>query len=174
MAVAPTSIDVARHRELRGRSLEVWVRRLLLALLLVFPVLGVLDFFGQGTGSTTARSAAATLNVESPKRLRGGLLYQARFRIVAHQDIKNAILVLNRNWLEGMTINTLEPAPSTEESKNGRLALMLGSVNAGHVWNEYLQFQVNPTSVGARNGGVALYDGSKRLVSLTRSATVFP
>jgi hypothetical protein len=174
VAVAPTAIDLDQHRDLRGRSREVWVRRTLLGLLFVLPVLGLLDFFGQGPGSTTAGSAAATLNVQSPKRLRGGLLYQARFKIVAHQDIKDAVLVLGANWLEGMTINTLEPAPSTEDSKNGRLALSLGSIDAGHVWNEYLQFQVNPTSVGARNGRVALYDGSKKLVSLTRSATVFP
>jgi hypothetical protein len=174
VAATPTAIDLKQHRDLQGRSREVWIRRVLLVLLFVVPVLGLLDFFGQGTGSSTASSPTATLNVTSPQRLRGGLLYQTRFQIVAHQDIQNAILVLDRNWLEGMTVNTLEPSPSSEDSKNGRLALFLGSINAGHVWNQYLSFQVNPTSVGGRNGSVALYDGSKRLVSLTRSSTVFP
>jgi hypothetical protein len=146
----------------------------LLLLLLVPPVLGLLNFFGQSPGSTTVSSPVATLNVQSPTRLRGGDLYQARFRIFARQDIKNATLVLDSNWLEGQTINTIEPSPSTEQSKNGRLELSLGSINAGQEWSEYLQFQVNPTSVGERNGNVALYDGNRRLLSLSRGATVFP
>jgi hypothetical protein len=146
----------------------------LLLLLLVPPVLGLLNFFGQSPGSTTVSSPVATLNVQSPTRLRGGDLYQARFRIFARQDIKNATLVLDPNWLEGQTINTIEPSPSTEQSKNGRLELSLGSINAGQEWSEYLQFQVNPTSVGERNGNVALYDGNRRLLSLSRGATVFP
>ncbi|MFL5823527.1 MAG: hypothetical protein ACJ764_08815 [Solirubrobacteraceae bacterium] len=174
MAAAPTSIDLGHHRDLEGRSREVWVRRVLLCVLLVVPVLGLLDFFGQSPGSTTASSAAVTLNVQSPTRLRSGLLYQARFQIVPHQDIKNAILELDPSWLEGMTINTIEPSPSSEVSRHGRLVLYLGSISAGERWNQYLQFQVNPTTVGHRNGTVTLYDGRKRLLSLTRSATVFP
>ena len=73
-----------------------------------------------------------------------------------------------------MTINTIEPAPNPEQSEHGRLALFLGSINAGDKWTDYLEFQVNPTSVGERNGNVALYNGTRRLVSLAKPATVFP
>ena len=174
MAGAPTSVDLGRHRDLAGRAHEVWIRRALLCLLLVLPVLGLLDFFGQSPGSSTVNSPVATLHVQSPTRLRGGLLYQARFQIIPHQNIKNAILELDRNWLDGITVNTIEPSPSSEVSRHGRLALYLGPISAGDKWNEYLQFQVNPTSTGQRNGTVMLYAGNKRLLSLTRSATVFP
>jgi hypothetical protein len=159
---------------LEGRSREVWVRRVLVVVLLVPPVLGLLNFFGQSPGSTTVSSPVATLNVQSPTRMRGGDLYQARFQITAHRNINNATLVLDPNWLEGQTINTIEPSPSNEQSQGGRLELQLGSINAGQKWSEYLEFQVNPTSVGERNGNVALYDGSRRLLSLSRGATVFP
>jgi hypothetical protein len=174
VAVTPSSIDLNHHRDLEGRSREVWVRRVLLVLMLVPPVLGLLNFFGQSPGSTTVSSPMVTLNVQSPTRLRGGDLYQARFQIFAHKPINNAVLVLDPNWLEGITINTIEPSPSTEQSQHGRLELSLGSLNAGQKWSEYMQFQVNPTSVGERNGNVALYDGKRRLVSLSRGATVFP
>jgi hypothetical protein len=174
MGAAPTSIDLGHHRDLVGRSREVWIRRALLFLLLIAPVLGLSDFFGQSPGSSTVSSDVATLNVQSPTRLRGGLLYQARFQIIPRQNIKNAILELDPNWLEGITVNTIEPSPSSELSRHGRLALYLGSISAGDKWNEYLQFQVDPTTVGHRNGTVTLYDGSKRLLSLVRSATVFP
>jgi hypothetical protein len=174
VAAAPTSIKLGYHRDLEGRSREVWVRRAFLLLLLVPPVLGLLNFFGQSPGSTTASSPVATLNVQSPTRMRGGDLYQARFQIFAHRDIKNATLVLDPNWLEGQTINTIEPSPSSEQSQGGRLELLLGSLNAGQKWSQYLQFQVDPTSVGERNGTVSLYDGKRRLLSLSRGATVFP
>jgi hypothetical protein len=171
---APTSIDLGQHRDLEGRSHEAWIRRAVLFLLLVAPVLGLLNFFGQSPGSSTVGSGVATLNVLSPTRLRSGLLYQARFQIIAHQNIKNAILELDPDWLEGMTINTIEPTPSSQLSRHGRLALYLGPISTGSKWNEYLEFQVNPTTVGHRNGTVILYDGKRRLLSLTRSATVFP
>lgn len=171
---APDSINLTLHRDLRGRSREVWIRRVFLCLLLVPPVLGLANFFGQGPGATTVSSAAATLSVQSPTRLRGGLLYQIRFQIIPHRRIKNAILELGPKWIQGMTLNTIEPSPSTEVSRHGRLALDLGPISAGQTWNEYLELQVNPTSVGSRDGTVTLYDGPKRLLSLTHSATVFP
>jgi hypothetical protein len=171
---APTSIDLGHHRDLEGRSHEAWIRRALLCLLLVVPVLGVLNFFGQSPGSSTVGSAVATLNVQSPTRLRSGLLYQARIQIIPHRDIKNAILELDPDWLEGVTVNTIEPSASSQVSRHGRLALYLGPISAGDRWNEYVEFQVDPTTVGHRNGTVTLYDGSRRLVSLTRSAIVFP
>lgn len=174
MAAPPTSIDLGHHRDLTGRSREVWVRRALLSLLLAAPVLGLLDFFGQSPGSSTVSSAVATLNVQSPTRLRGGLLYQVRVQIIPHRKIKNAIVELEPNWQEGMTLNTIEPQPSTQFSRHGRLALYLGPISANENWNEYLEFQVNPTTVGHRNGTITLYDGSRRLLSVTRSATVFP
>ena len=62
------------------------------------------------------------------------------FQINPRQNINHAILVLDPNWLEGMTINTIEPAPNPEQSERGRLALLLGSINAGDKWTEYLKF----------------------------------
>jgi hypothetical protein len=174
VAVAPTSIDLDSHRDLKGRSREVWIRRVLLALVAVLPVLGLLNFFGQSPGSITGSSSVVTMNVQSPLRLRAGVLYQARFQITPHKDIKHAILVLDPNWLEGMTINSIEPSPNTETSEHGSLALALGPINAGDKWSEYMEFQVNPTTVGERNGSVTLYDGKTRLLSVNRPATVFP
>jgi hypothetical protein len=168
------TMDLSRHRDLEGRSREVWIRRVLLIILAVLPVLGLIDAFGQSPGSTTASSSVVTLNVQSPTRLRGGLIYQTRVKITPRQDINHAILVFDPNWLEGQTLNTVEPTPTSQGSEHGRLALFLGPIKAGEEWTEYLEFQVNPTTVGAHNGNVALYDGPRRLLSLTRAATAFP
>ena len=97
--------------------------------------------------------------------MRSGLLFEARFRVTARQDLAKATLVLDPGWLEGMQANTIEPSPIGEGSEDGKLVLQLGHVAAGHSFLLFMQFQVDPTNVGRRSQGVALYDGQRRLVS---------
>ena len=66
--------------------------------------------------------------------------------------------MLDPGWLEGMTLNTLEPAPIGEASRDGGSRSSSGtSRRAPHVL--FLQFQVNPTNVGRRSQDVELHDG---------------
>ena len=168
------SVNLDRARELHGRAREVWIRRAGLAVLAAVTVLALFNVFGQAPGDSTAVSPAAALTVSAPARIRGGLLFQARFTIVAHQEIRKAALVLSRSWAEGMTINTLEPSPSQETSANGQLSFQLGSIPAGQKFVFYMQFQVNPVTVGSRIQVAAVFDGPTRLVTLTRQMTVLP
>ena len=172
MAKELDSVDLPRARELRGRGREVWVRRAGLLVVAAIPVLALFNVFGQTASEAIANSPAATLIVTSPNQVRGGLLYQARFTIVAHQEIKNATINLGRGWAEGMTINTLEPSPSQETSDNGRLSFQLGDIPARQTFIFYMQFQVNPVTVGSRSQVTELLDGSIRLVAITRHMTV--
>jgi hypothetical protein len=68
---------------------------------------------------TSVAASAASLKVYAPSRVRGGLFYEARFTIEAKQDLENATLVLDPGWAEGITINTVEPSPVGEASRNG-------------------------------------------------------
>src|SRR3954447_26508850 len=139
MSAAPDGIVLKRHRDLVGRKQYKWLRRALLALLVAFLVLGLLDAFGQRPGDTDAATAAATLGLRAPDAVRGGLLFSARFRIEAHRDLKDATLVLDPGWVEEMSINTIEPSPIGEASRDGRLALQLGHIPAGHVYLLWMQ-----------------------------------
>jgi len=174
MAKELDSVDLTRARELRGRGREVWVRRVSLLVVTAIAVLALFNVFGQAPSDSTANSPAAALTVLSPTHVRGGLLFEARFTIAAHQELKQTTLVLDRGWAEGMTINTLEPAPSQETSDNGRLSFQLGDIPAGQIFVFYLQFQVNPITIGSRSQLAEVLDGPTRLVSLTRHMTVLP
>ena len=174
MSAPPEGLDLESARDLKGRDAEPWVRRLLVALFAVIPVLALFNVFGQSAGEASASSAAATVTVRSPTHGRGGLLYEVRFTIVAHQDIKNATLALGGGWANGLTINTLEPSPSQETSDNGNLSFQLGSISAGSTFVLHMDYQINPTTVGSRKQQVALLDGNTVLVSLTRHLTVYP
>ena len=171
---APDTIILERDRDLAGREKDLWIRRVLMALIAVIPILALVNLFGQRPSTSKASTSAATLSVEAPTRLRGGLLWQARFHIAAHRDLNNAILVLGTGWAEGMTINTIEPGPTNEASDNGRLEFTLGHIPANRSFILYMQFQVNPTNVGRRSRSVTLYDGETKLAAIHQKVTVFP
>jgi len=174
MARPPDGLRLDNARDLKGRGAEFWVRRVLVALFAVIPVLALFNVFGQHASEASASSSAATLTVRSPTTARGGLLYEVRFTIVAHQDLKNATLALGGGWANGLTINTLEPSPTNETSSNGDLEFQLGPLAAGSTSVLHMDFQVNPTTVGSRKQQVALLDGDTLLVSMTRHLTVYP
>jgi hypothetical protein len=158
----------------RGRERRPWARRALLVLLAAFLLLGLGNAFGQRPQTSAAESPVASLKVYSPARLRSGLYFESRFTIDAHQEIEKATLVLDPGWLEGMTLNTLEPSPIGEASRDGKLALELGHIPAGETHIFFLEFQVNPTNVGQRSQRVELHDGTTPLLAIERTVSVFP
>jgi len=174
MADTPQGIGLGRHRDLKGRRHQVWVRRGVLTVIAVVPMLGLLNFFGQRPSDTEASGPAATFSLSAPERVRGGLLFQAHFTIEARRELKNAALVLHPDWLQGMTMNTLEPGPTEETSENGALRFEYGAIDAGKRFDIFLQFQVNPTAVGERKQWVDLVDGEARVASIKRDLFIFP
>jgi hypothetical protein len=173
-AEIPDRIVLKRHRDLDGRRNGIWIRRGAFTLLCLFLLLGLLNVFGQRPGGTTVATPEASLELYAPTHLRGGLLYQARFTITAHDDVKNAVLEFAPGWSESQTMNTIEPSPISEASRDGNLLFTLGHVPAGQIYRLYIQVQVNPTNVGRRDADVTLYDGGKQLAHLDRTITVYP
>jgi hypothetical protein len=165
------TLNVARDRE--GKR-DVKVRRIMVAALVVFLALGLFNLFGQRPATTTAEADAATLEVYAPKRVRGGLFYEARFSIEAQREVEQATLVLDSGWAEGITINTVEPSPLGAASRDGKLVYELGRIPAGEKHVFFMQLQVNPTNVGHRSQDVQLFDGDDLLATVERSVTVFP
>jgi hypothetical protein len=170
----PDQIVLRRDRDLVGRRQEIWVRRGFVALFTVVPILALFNLFGQHPQSLTASAPAATLQVNAPGRVRGGLLWQARFRIEAHTTLNRATLILDPGWLEGQSVNTIEPSPVDETSNDGRLSLDLGRIDAGHTFVLYMQFQTIPTNVGHRAASVSLVANGREILRVRRSITIFP
>jgi hypothetical protein len=174
MPGVPDAIVLKRDRDLEGRLWHIWVRRGILAALCVVPLLALFNVFGQRPVTNTVDAPAASLKVYAPTHLRGGLLYMARFHIKAHEDLKRATLVFDPGWAESITINTIEPSPIGEASRDGRLALELGHIPAGQSYILFMDFQVNPTNIGHRSQKVELDDGDTRILTVNREVTVFP
>jgi hypothetical protein len=175
MADVPDAIVLERDRDLEGRQYDIWIRRGLMGLVAAVPLIALFNVFGQRPDTHTLVGPAASMKIYAPDKLRGGLLYEARFHVTARQDIKDAYLVLGPGWAEGMSINTIEPSPMSEASNNGRLSFELGHIGAGKSYILFMQFQVNPTNVAfGRKQTVWLNDGTTRLLTFSRNLTVFP
>jgi hypothetical protein len=174
VADVPDTIVLKRDRDLEGRGWHIWLRRGLLTLFAVVPVLALFNVFGQRPATSNAGTPAAELELYAPSHLRGGLLYMARFTVHARQDLKKATLVLDSGWAESITVNTIEPSPVGEASDNGRLSFDLGHIPAGQKFTLFMEFQVNPTNIGHRSQDVELRDGDTKILTIHRTVTVYP
>jgi hypothetical protein len=171
---APDGLVLTRHRDLEGRRWQPWLRRALLALVVAVPVIALFNVFGQRPSTAQATAPAASLRLYAPTHLRGGLLYMARFTIVAKTDLKRANLVLDPGWAHETQINTIEPSPVGEGSDNGKLVFQLGHIAAGKSFVLFMEFQVNPINVGRHEQNVTLKDGDTALATIRRSVLVYP
>lgn len=174
MADVPDRIVLRRHLELGGPGFNRPARYALLALLGAFLVLGLANVFGQRPSGHLVDTPAAKLELYVPSHLRGGLMYEARFTITAHRDVGNAILQFSPGWNEGQQLNTIEPSPLGQASRDGDMLFTLGHIASGRTYRLFMQYQVNPTNVGHRRADVTLYDGGAKLATIHRTITVFP
>jgi hypothetical protein len=173
VADAPDQLDLTRHRD-APPALGVWTRRAFLALFAVFALAGLANAFGQSPSVSRGDGPGVTLRVEAPTSVRGGLLFEGRIDIHASRKLDQPTLVFGPGWTEGMSVNTIEPAADTESSRDGRLVLRYGPLQKDDDLTIWLQFQVNPTNVGRRDQDLELDEGTRQLVRLQRTVTVFP
>jgi hypothetical protein len=166
--------DVAAVPEPRGEIVGLWTRRAVMTIFSVVALLGLLDVFGQGTTQTVASTPAAVLSLTAPEAVRGGLFFQSRVEIRARRAIAHPRLVLDEGWIEGMQVNSIEPSPVGEASRDGRLVLSYDALDAGERLVVWLQFEVNPTNTGHRSYGLELDDADTRIAAIDRDITVFP
>jgi hypothetical protein len=174
MAEVPEGITLKVNRDLRGRGRRPWYRRGLLCCAAALPILALLNVFGQKPTTTTVSNQAASLSVNAPSALRGGLVFQARVEVIARQDIHALEVIFDRGWWEAMTVNSIQPEPEETSIDGDRVALAYGKLPIGHKLTVWLEFSVNPTTVGKRRENVAIADDSTPLAHLHRTLTIFP
>jgi hypothetical protein len=173
VADLPEHLDLGRHRDASWWS-ELIARWIVLALLTAVSLAALLNVFGQDPDTSLASDDAAGLEVYAPEAVRGGLFFEGRFTVIAKDALEDVVLVLAPGWPENMHINTIEPAPTEETGRDGRLTFHFGPLGAGERLVVYMQFQVNPTNVGRRSADVELYDGQTLIATVERTITVFP
>jgi hypothetical protein len=158
----------------RGRTPGLVVRQVVLTAFAVFALLALWGLFGQRESESAATGPAATLQLSAPDTVRGGLFFQSRIDIRATGTVEHPRLVLAEGWLEGMQVNSIEPAPDSESSRDGRLVLSYGPLKPGDRLRIWLQFEVDPTNVGHRSYDLELDDADRPLARIGRTIAVLP
>jgi hypothetical protein len=166
--------EIAKENEPRRLRSGLWARRAWLAIFLAFAVLALLDVFGQADSHSAASAPQAVMRIAAPRTVRGGLYFQSRVQIRALQAIDHPRLLLARGWIEGMQVNSIEPAAMGETTRDGRLVLSYDSLAAGDTLDIWMQFQVDPTNVGHRSYALELDDAETPITRIDRKITVLP
>ena len=173
MADLPQFLTFKHNRD-HPERMELALRRIFFSLLALVALAALLNVFGQRPTESLAAASVADLHVFAPEDIRGGLYYEGRITVEAKQEIDHATLVLDAAWTEQMQLNTIEPSPIGESSRDGKLALDFGHLDAGRKLVVFLQYQVNPTNTGRRSQDVELFDGETLLAEVNRTLTVYP
>jgi hypothetical protein len=158
----------------RGTRTGLIARRVVMTVFTLFAAAALWGFFGQRASDSVAAGPAARMRLAAPEIVRGGLFFQSRVEIRALTAIEHPRLVLDDGWVEGMQVNSIEPAPESESSRDGRVVLSYGGLEAGELLRIWLQFEVDPTSVGRRSYAIELDDEDRPLARIDRSIRVLP
>jgi hypothetical protein len=152
----------------------VWIRRGIVALFAVWAALAAINTFGQEPVDSTTAGAKATLHLSAPTDVRGGLFWQAVVEIRVKQDIEFPRLVLDEGWTDGMQVNSIEPAASSENSRDGKLELSYDKLSAGDFVKIWFQFEADATYPGTRSFAIELDDQTDPIARISRDMKVWP
>jgi hypothetical protein len=170
----PEGIDEERSRPRYG-DLATWVRRGVLVALAVFVAAALLNVFGQRPTVSRADSSAAEVTVTAPAALRGGLIFQVKVQIDAHQALARPALLFSGGWFDSMSTNAVVPQPADQTSRDGRPVFDLAPIGAGRSATYWFYFQVNPSNVGWRRPEtLQLLENGAAVAEVRRTITIYP
>ena len=161
-------------RDDRGQLVGLWARRAVMTVFALISLAALTGFFGQQPSDSVAASPTVRMRLSSPETVRGGIFFQSRIDVRALAPIEHPRLVLDTGWVEGMQVNSIEPAAESETSRDGLLVLSYGKLAAGDVLRVWLQFEVDPTNTGTRPYGLELDDEDRPLARVDRTLRVLP
>jgi hypothetical protein len=158
----------------RGTIAGLWVRRAIVTVFALISLAALAGFIGQRATTSNAASPSVRMTLSAPETVRGGIFFQSRVDIQALAPIEHPRLVFDEGWVEGLQVNSIEPAAESESSRDGRLVLSYGALKPGDRLRIWLQFEVNPTNVGKRSYTLELDDEDRLLVRVPRTLRVLP
>lgn len=170
----PPRIDRARHEELTGRTRYVWLRRVAIVLVAVMPVLALVNVFGQHSALTVSVSPAASLGIDSPSRVRGGLIFTTKIVVTPSIQINDGQIYLDNGWFQNMSLNAVSPQPSNQSAQGPWQVWDFGQMPAHTAYTIWISWQTNPVNIGTRSQTIELYDGKDKLMTAHHTLTVFP
>ena len=121
-----------------------------------------------------ARGGATALTVHMPEIIRNGEFLEMRITVKSTDPIGELVVGIDQELWEDMTVNTLIPAASDEQSEDGEFRFTFAELAAGTPFLLKVDAQVNPDIVGGNRGTITVYDGEDPLAEVAVEMGVLP
>lgn len=167
----PEGISLPSDNAAGGERVAL-IRLVVLAAILVVALFGWLG--GGSSAKLSARSPKADLLIDAPTRMRNGNLFEMRLDVVVRTPIDDAVLAIPEPLWRDVTINSMIPAASEEETVDGEFRFHFGPLEPGDRLQYKLDGQLNPSLVGSIQGPIRLLDGDRVIVRHDYRLTVLP
>lgn len=158
------------------RPVGRWARYLSAMSIAVFGVIVALAFSGLlGRERTWIADVNGTrLEVHAPEIIRNGEFFEMRLRVTPGEPIDPLVIGIDAELWTDMTVNTMIPAATEEESIDGELRFTFAALDAGSDFLFKADVQVNPDLLLGNAGTIRVYDGEDALAALRIGITVLP
>lgn len=151
-----------RHTRPGGGTRLTWYRTIGIGLFLILGLAGLLG--GGQTKEVVLTSPVAQMALHIPQPVRNGMVFEWRIGITARQPLADAVIAVPANLWHDMTINSLVPAATEEEFKDGEFRFRFGALKAGDTLLFKVDGQLNPTHLERQRGDIRLLDGDRELL----------
>lgn len=169
---APDGIGDEHARPTAG-----WRRHASPLSLAVFGAVIALSLFGVLGHERDWRAEAngVSLEVHAPETIRNGEFFETRISVASEdRRIDELVIGIDQALWEDITVNTMIPAATDEESVGGAFRFTFAELEPGTEFLLKFDLQVNPDIVGGNEGRVTVYDGDGLLVETMVSMAVLP
>ena len=167
----PDGIDRAHTRATSG-SAASWIRVSIIGLLLLVGLAGWLG--GGPTAERIVSNPAVEMRVHVPAPIRNGMLFEWRIAVTARAPVDDAVVAIPAVLWRDTTINSLIPAASEEEHKDGEFRFHFGPLEPGETLLFKVDGQVNPPHFQSGKGPIRLLDGERELARSMVDLKVVP
>ena len=169
----PDGIVEAHHRTSRfwGRHASP-ASLVLLGLLIAAALAGLLG--GQPKARMVRETSTVRLEVDISNVVRNGVFFETRIRITPKRPVGALVLGISPALWRDLTITSMMPAASGEESRDGLFRFEYGPAPAGETVEIKIDGQVNPELFGGTRGDIVVLDGDVELVRLPSRIEVRP
>ncbi len=149
-----------------------WLAFGVLAIILAIALLGT--FGGADDPIRRVEGQAASLIVEAPVVLRNGELFEMHVTGEARRALAKPTIAVSSTYWRDLTINTMIPAPASEDYDSGYFVFEFDPLEAGQSIELKIDGQVNPAMFAGTRGVIAFRDGNVVLAEMPVRLTVFP
>lgn len=119
-------------------------------------------------------AGGSVLSVHAPEIIRNGEFLEMRIVVAADEPIDSVSIGIEASLWEDLTVNTMIPAPTSEEFRDGQFRFGFGRLEAGNEFLLKIDLQVNPDIVAGNDGRLTLFDGDEPMAAVDLSLIVLP